>query len=269
LNRLVCILLLGASVLLAPRWAYALSTAADVSSKVAHSSTSEDEEDEDDGATIGLELDAVSLFVWRGIALNHSPALEPSGWASICGFNFLLWTNLSVVPPADKTTPRVSAIVPSVSYPFEWKMLKVEPGVLYYDLRGSGPAQQTAEASLESTLTVGAIHAFTDHYFDIAGNPGAYYGNIGAEYERTVGKWTFTAAADVGWATAAFNRAYLGVSVDSLNVAEVSASTRYDLTKVVYVALHAGASTLLRSALLRAGAEQTLGVVGVTVGVEH
>jgi hypothetical protein len=227
--------------------------------------------DEDDDWTVGAEIDTVSRFIWRGMAFSHGPVVQPSAWGSLYHFNASLWTNFLLT---DATSNPLSAVVPSVSYTFKWKKLTIEPGVIYYDyysaVGGSGPAahERTAEASVEAALKFGAFSILSDHYVDIVTNPGAYFGTIGGEFEPSFGKWTFGVKADVGWATADFNSAYFGTSTAALNVAEGTASVRYEITNIAYAVVHADANTLLSPSLYAGGGPASLAVVGATFGVE-
>jgi hypothetical protein len=231
----------------------------------AASRASDEDDDDDDDSTIGAEVDTVSRFIWRGMALSQGPVVQPSAWASLYNFNASLWTNVLLT---DQTNNRLSAIVPSLSYTFEWKKLSIEPGFIFYDVLDDGPLHRTVEASVEGALSFGAFHVLSNHYVDVASHAGAYFGTLGAELEPSAGKWTFGAKADVGWATSEFNRAYFGASTAALDVAEGTVSVRYELTKLAYAVVHGDGSALLSSSLRASGAQATLGVVGGTLGVE-
>jgi hypothetical protein len=233
---------------------------------LAASSADDGEDDgEDDDTTVGAEVDTVSRFIWRGMALSQGPVVQPSAWASLYNFNANLFTNVLLT---DQTNNRLSTIVPSLSYTLEWKKLSVEPGFIFYDVLGDGPLHRTAEASVEGTLAFGAFHVLSNHYVDVATHAGAYYGTLGAELEPSFGKWTLGAKADVAWATADFNRAYFGASTAPLDLAEGTVSVRYELTKLAYAVVHGDGSTLLSSSLRATGVQATLAVVGATLGVE-
>jgi hypothetical protein len=224
----------------------------------------EEEEEEEADFTLGAETDLNARYIWRGQALSTGPVIQPSAWFTAYGLNAVLWTNVMLTNEAPR---RLSAVVPAVSYTFEWKSLTIEPGLLYYDTPGQQFPPHTAEASLESSLAIGTLRLLTTDYVDIAHTPGAYYGTLGASWEPKRGRWSFKALADVGWATAPFNQVYFDSHVAALDVADLAGKAQYALSDELYVALHAEGSTLL-TASLAVDKPATLGNVGILFGGE-
>jgi hypothetical protein len=257
--------LAAALVLIAsPRSAHAAETTAPARDKAAPAVDTDDDDDEEPDFSIGAETDLNARYVWRGLALSTGPVAQPAAWATVYGLNAILWTNVMLTNEAPK---RLSAIVPAVSYTFEWEALTIEPGFLYYDTPGQPVPPRTAEASLEAALAVGPIQLVTTDYVDVANAPGAYYGTIGTSWEPKRGRWSFKALVDVGWGTAAFNQVYFDTHSGALDVAEAAGKVQYAIDDVWYVALHAEGSSLL-SASIAEGRPTTLGNVGLTFGGE-
>lgn len=220
----------------------------------------------DDGASIGAEVDAWSRFVWRGIALGDGPVVQPSTWASLYGVTASVWANAML--RESSTHSRLSSLVSSVSYTFTSKHARLEPGfILYYSPTNDGP-HSTGEASLEAALSAYGFELMTAQFLDVANNRGAYFGTLGASYERKLNSLTLKASVDIGWANAAFNHAYFEWSAAQINVAESALSIRYDLTESIYAGAHAEASTLLSDSLRQQVPERTLTRAGALVGFE-
>ena len=225
------------------------------------------EDGEDGSATFGAELNLDSRFVWRGMAFSQGPVVQPSTWLSLWGFTLELWGNVMLNDEPGHDV--LSAVVPALGYTWTWQRLSVEPGVvLYYTPNEPGP-QLTTEATLELSYRLGFWRVLTETYIDIQSSPGAYFGTLGTEYEREVHDWTFKALLDFGWATAEFNKAYFGADTAAMNLIHARLSVRYDLTDLLYFALHADMSTLLHPALRRSVDEPTLGSGGASLGVEY
>src|SRR5450755_1269148 len=202
--------------------------------------------DEDPEFALGADVDVNARYLWRGLALSNGTVMQPSGWMTAYGLNAVLWTNVMLT---DEGSRRLSAIVPSLTYTFQWRSLTVEPGVIYYDSPGQPLTPSTGEASLEASIELGWLHLLTSDYVDVVHAPGAYFGTAGAWWEPKVGHWSFKAQADLGVATAAYNRVYFDADVAALDLAEVGASARVDLTDVFYAAAHSEVSVLVPDAL--------------------
>ena len=239
--------------------AYAVPTPAKSPPKD-HSSTSDD-----DDFTLGAEADLNARYLWRGLALSNGPVVEPALWATAYRWNAVLWTNVMLT---NEASSRLSAVVPALTYTFEWPGgLTIEPGLVYYDSPGQTipPSISTAEVSLEASSQLGRFHLVTSDYVDVMRAPGAYFGTLGFGLESNLGPWSFNALADVAWATAAYNQVYFDAQVAAIDLTEIVTSARIDLTPVFYVSVHAEASVLLADALA-VGRERILANVGVTFG---
>jgi hypothetical protein len=240
--------------------------AAASASSSGHSGTTSDDDEDESTFTFGAEADLNARYLWRGLALSSGPVVQPSVWASAFGFNAVLWANVMLT---DEASNRLTAIVPALTYTLKWKSLTIEPGVIYYDI--SGPIlPSTAEASLEASVALGFLHWRTTDYVDVLHAPGACFGTLGASLEPKVGRWSFSALADVAWATPAYNQVYFDTHVAALDLADFGASAQVDLSDVFYLAVHSEVSALLADLADSAsvGRERILANVGLTFGGE-
>jgi hypothetical protein len=229
-------------------------------------------------SSMGAEVDAGARFVWRGIALSGGSVAQPSIWASGLGFTASVWANV-LLDDEESGAPRpararsttkartwVNAVVPAVTYTYAWRAWRVEPGALVYVNRGGIAPQTTGEASVNVACVLGSLAFVTRNNVDVGSYAGAYFGTLGAEYERSSRKLTLKAFLDLGWATEKFNAAYLHTSTAALNVVEAGLAARYDLSDTFFVMPHAEVSALLvPSATVR---ERVLVNGGAALGVE-
>jgi hypothetical protein len=224
--------------------------------------------EDDDGTTLAVEADLNSRFAWRGMSLSSGAALQPSALASYAGFTAIAFSN--VLLNAEPEQKRLSAFVSSVSWALDWKALRIEPGVVWYNFFSSldvGP-HSTFELSLDASVRLGAVRLLATNHVDVRARAGAYYGTLGPEFERETGRWTLKAGADVAYASASFNDEYFGTSSTALNLVEGRLGAQYDLSDHVYFALHAEVSTLVAPSLRASVAEPTLVVGGAALGLQ-
>jgi hypothetical protein len=216
----------------------------------------------------GAELALVSRFIWRGLALGHGSALQPGAWASYAGFTASIWANLPLTHDASRYG--VSAFEPELAFDATWGPLRLEPRLTLFWMHDLAFATVTTEAGLEAMLAVyGPVSLVNSHHVDVMETPGAYYGTLGPRVEQHLGPLHFTAAVDVGYASAPYNRAYFGVRDAALDLLEASLAARFNLEHSLYAEANAGLSTLLPDALRATSSEPTLAYVGVAFGFDR
>jgi hypothetical protein len=214
----------------------------------------------------GGELDLDSRYLWRGLPLSRGPVFQPSAWISIFGFTAAVWSN--VLLRDEPPSRRISSVVPSLSYAYVFRRLRLEPGIALFWSRDDLPQVTTVEASAKVSLGIGSFRLQTAHHVDVQAHPGAYFGSFGPQYEPTFGRLGLRIFVNVGWATAAFNCAYWDVDQAAFDVVEGGVELRYALSAVLYASAHAEASTLLAPVLRSEADEPTVGNAGVTLGAE-
>ncbi len=224
-------------------------------------------EREADQTVLGAEVDLNSRFIWRGLAFSRGAALQPSAWVSAFGFSASLWSSFML--GAELPRRRPSSLVPSLHYEYIWKRLTLEPGAtIYYNSDELGPSM-TAEASLDAAFDLGSgVHLVVTDNVDLKAQAGAYFGTLGARYERAFGRCTARVSTGFGFASATWNSLYLDTRRPTLSLVEGALSLRYDLTESVYGTLHVESSSLLAPALRHHVAEPTLWNNGLTLGIE-
>lgn len=266
---------------LAPARAHAAGTlpAKTASHEVEEQDTDNEQGNDASATSVGAEVDAASRFVWRGIAQSRGSVAQPSIWASAKGLSASVWANVVLNdeegsaprPARARSTPKartwVNAVVPAVTYTYAWRALRVEPGASVYVNPSGVAAQTTAETSLNVACVLGSLAFVSRNNVDVGAYAGAYFGTIGADYERSSRKLTIKTFVDLGWATKKFNEAYLHTSTVALNVVEAGLSARYDVSDALYVMPHTEVSALFLASAL-APRERVLINGGAALGVE-
>jgi len=193
----------------------------------------------DQELSYGAETDFNSKFVWRGIVLSDKPVIQPTAWISYAGFTFLAEDNELV----GNVLPRVHEHNSYVSlfYRHIWKKLLVEPMLAGF-LERPPPGlydPKTAEFSVRLSYPVGPFRAFTENAFDVVAYPGSYFGEAGMLCgKRLSSKATIAFTGHVGWASAEFNQAYIGVHTAAFNYVGLDGAATYYLKPYLYVRPH-------------------------------
>ena len=219
----------------------------------------------------GVETDAGSLYVFRGLVYSDGPVNQSRAWVEFAGFGLYAWSNVAVEAAAQAR--RLNEVDLGASYAFGRGELTVTPAVDLYLYRLSGPeraaggATYTAEVSATITYGWGGTSVFTRHVVDAASNRGAYFGELGATCDRALTpRSELGLSAWVGWASARYNHAYIGPHRAGPAVAGVGISISRRFGRHIYVRPHAELTTV-PDAVLRAGlAQPTNGSVGVAFG---
>jgi hypothetical protein len=216
--------------------------------------------------TFGADLDFNSRYMWRGLRMSEGAVMQPSLWASHKGFTFSLWSNIDLEDEPGR--PNFNELDYTLSYWKEWMGFTWEPNVAHYTYPNTG-WPSTTELGLKVSRPVGPVTLFTSHWIDVQEVAGAYYGELGLEYERELApKWTLQASGIFGWGSSRFNQAYIGPNETAANAFSVSLALTRSLGGGVYVRPHIQYSRLLDGALRGAVKDPDNFVVGVNVGVE-
>jgi hypothetical protein len=239
-----------------------LALALFLATSAARAEANEDAEEDDDAFGAGAEADARTRFVWRGVAWSRGPVVQPSAWASASGLSVEGWSSVSLGPEGG--APIVAG---TVARDIEWRSVRVTPAIAAYHAPRDGPLGSTAETELEVAIDVGAWSLATSHALDVGARPFAYLGTLGIEHTIERGRFTLTIVANAAWANARLASAYFHAMSNGPAFVEAGIALRYDVTRVLYVALHAEGTELVSTALRRE-AEPALGAAGVSVGAE-
>ena len=195
--------------------------------------------DEEKKISGGVSTDFVSKYVWRGIPLSEGPAIQSAGWLSAYGAQILLWSNFDL---AEETLNEVDL---QASYTYEWNNLSIEPILLFYFLPHQD-APNTGEAGFKLSYALGPFRFITGHAFDFIEFGGAYFGAVGAGYQREFTDYfSLETSAGIGWANSQFNEAYFGVSQGALNVFQWTLALTFSPGGHLFITPHLKVSSIL------------------------
>lgn len=126
----------------------------------------------------------------------------------------------------------------------------------------------SGEAFLTFSLALGHGALRTSHYVDYLGAPGAYYGEVGPEYDRDWGLWSARGALVLAWASGGYNDLYFDVPYAAVNALTMTLRVTRSLNEWLYLSAQCEGTTLLHGPLSRASNTYTA-TAELTLGLRH
>ena len=109
---------------------------------------------------------------------------------------------------------------------------------------------------------------FTAQSFEISDYRGAYFGEAGIDCERRLSeKAKLEITPSIGWASAKFNGANIGVPKAAFNLVAVESSLTYYVNKNLYLRPELGFSRIMDAQLRAAALHPTFLTFGLAIGV--
>lgn len=216
----------------------------------------------------GVENDFRSSHVWRGLVISDQPVLQPEAWISVSGFTLDAWSNLTLRDTTEHTRPRIMEL--SLQYEHNWRKLRIEPTLEadFYRDPLNVESSKWVESSLRVSYPVGPLRVFTGQSFEVSDYRGAYFGEAGIEYERRLPKnIELEIIPSVGWASAKFNQANIGIAKAGFNLVAVEGELTYYVNKNLYMRPELGFSRIMDGQLRAAALHPTFLTFGLTFGV--
>lgn len=220
----------------------------------------------------GVETDARSRYVFRGLVYSEGPVTQSMAWLSVDGLYLYAWSNVAL--PVAAGARRLDEVDLGASYAFERGDLTVEPALDLYLYRPPEPTSEdvadphTAEVSVKVSYAIGGATLFTRHVVDAGSYRGAYFGELGSTYERAISPRTdIGVSVQLGWASARFNREYLGVVRPGLGLVEAGVSLTRKLGRHFYVKPHLEVTTVPDGGLRAHIANPTVRRAGLAFGI--
>ncbi|HEY6944629.1 MAG TPA: hypothetical protein VI431_05770 [Candidatus Acidoferrum sp.] len=216
----------------------------------------------------GVENDFRSSHVWRGLVISDQPVLQPEAWISVSGFTLDAWSNLTLRDTTERTRPRIMEL--SLQYERDWGKLRIEPTLEadFYRDPLNVESSKWVENSLRMSYPAGPLRVFTSQGFEVSYYRGAYFGEAGIEYERRLPKNTeLEITPSLGWASAKFNEANIGVPKAAFNLVAVESSLTHYVNRNLYLRPELGFSRIMNAQLRAAVLHPTFLTFGLTIGV--
>ena len=186
----------------------------------------------------GFESDLVSRYVWHGLEWSTGSVSQNTLWLSAHNITASLWANSDLVARADG--PLFNELDLSLAHELSYRALTFESSAqvyLYYPLQPDWP--WTAELSIAITAKLPVASPFIRQTFDVKEYPGSYFGEFGLSFEQQLGQqFSLDVAAEIGWASAEFNDAYVGVPWTGVQLYQFEAGLTYFFTNSLYLRPH-------------------------------
>lgn len=216
----------------------------------------------------GAELDFVSRYMWRGIALSESGVMNPSAWVSGYGFTLLGWANY--VLGEEPYWGEFNEFDIYASYEFEKDAFSATATYQHYFYTDPEYAPDTGEVAVKLAYAVKDFNVFTVQTVDVEEYPGAYFGEFGVGYEKGFDddKALFEANFKFGIGSDKFNKAYIGPDITAFNMVGGEAALTYSFNDHFYVKPHFCWTSLTDQELRDAVTDPDLVSGGLILGVE-
>ena len=216
----------------------------------------------------GAEVDLNSRYVWRGIAFSEGPALNPYVYLSIGDFTVSGWGNFLLTDQDKEFQGQFNEADIYAAYAFEKDAFSLEATYQHYYYPNTD-WEDTGEVEIKLAYAFDDISVFTSHTLDVESISGAYFAELGLEAEHELSDTAkLEGGVYLGYGNADFNEAYIGPSIDALDVAGASLDVTWYPVKNIYLRPHVEYTSLLHDDLRQAVESPDLVNVGLAAGVE-
>jgi hypothetical protein len=215
----------------------------------------------------GFESDAASGYVWHGLHCSDGMVVQNSLWLTAGPATLSLWSNYE--PGAPAPIPDLNEYDISLSAAFAWHNLSLEPSILAYFYPNQSDIPTTAEASLRIAYSLGRFEPYLAHTVDLKAYKGAHFVAAGVAFAWSPSEvLEIDLAGEMGWGSARFNAAYLGVDKRALQLFSIESGLTYYPAGSLYIRPHLGLSSLRDSDLKEQVDDPLLVQAGFALGVE-
>ncbi|MBM3326442.1 MAG: hypothetical protein FJY65_05625 [Calditrichaeota bacterium] len=201
------------------------------------------------GASLGVEVDAVSRYVWRGLEWSPGAAAQPSLYLTGERYALSLWSNL---PLTGERSGQVDELDLSLNYGFDCRGLSLEPTLNWYNYPRQSDAPSTIEADMTLFYPLQNYSLSLSNSLDLIEYRGAYFGSFGAGWSIAFGEGWLETAMMLNWCSTEFNQAYSDVAVSGLHSLTFDAVFNTTLIGSIWIKPHINLNYLLQPSLRNA-----------------
>lgn len=217
----------------------------------------------------GVEIALSSAHADRGVVLNDRPVVQPVMWVSGSVAAFSVWTSIPLAESTDGSRSQILDM--ELTHAHAWKNLTIEPAIRMFFYRD--PVRVDSSRSIEGWLSLsyqaGPFRLFTNQSVDVLAYKGAYFGEAGIALDRRVSpRVEIGGSLNAGWASTAFNHAYIGIEKSSFNLTGVESWLTVHVKPHLYLGPHFQFTTTVDRAVRAELAQPTFFHVALATGVE-
>ncbi len=227
----------------------------------------------DSGAKIGnrfsygAENALHSRYIWHGLAWSEGWVSQPTAWISHSGVTLTLFSNFDFNRSLTRDSYNELDII--LSYEKTLGRLTLGQLINYYTYPHQKTAPETGELSTKLSYRISSFTIYTIQTFDYAKFRGGYFGELGMSFSRGLApRLELEPVVSLGWGSKKFNEAYVGPSVNALEVAQVVLTLTWRPTMKLYLKPHIEFYSVIDSLIRNAVHEPDVLVGAVTFGVE-
>jgi hypothetical protein len=217
----------------------------------------------------GVEIALSSGHADRGVVLNDRPVVQPVTWVSGSVAAFSVWTNIPLAESTDGSRSQILDM--ELTHAHKWKNLTIEPAIRMFFYRDpvSVYSSRSIEAWLYLSYQAGPFRLFTNQSVDVLAYKGAYFGEAGIALDRRMSpRVKIGGSLNSGWASSAFNDAYIGIEKSAFNLTGVEGWLTVYVKPHLYLGPHVQFTTTVDRAVRAELAQPTFFFVGLATGVE-
>ena len=219
--------------------------------------------------TYGVEVALGSGHADRGFIISDRPVIQPVAWVSGSAAEFWVWGNLPLAETTDSSRPQILEL--ELARAFEGRNLRIAPAVRMFVYHDALSRYETSsmEGWLYLSYDVGPFRVFTNHSIDVLTYRGAYFGEAGIESERQLSpRVELGGSLGGGWASAAFNDAWVGIHRFTLNRISVEGWLTAYVQPGFYIGPHVEFSSIVDRQVRREAWRPTFVFLRLTTGIE-
>ena len=216
----------------------------------------------------GVTTSLNSTYVFRGQAYSARPVSQNALWLEAGRFSFYAWNNVLVVE--EPLQRRMNEVDFGVAYAQEVGGLTLEAGLDHYAYRTVEPLAEpnTLETSAKATYLLGSVAVFSRPIVDLGSARGAVFLQHGVAHERALGpRVSLSGEASVGWASARYNDAYIGVAKSAFHHAGLELSLEHRITDFLSLTYQLAHTRVLDGELRSALERPDITRFGVSLGL--
>ena len=155
----------------------------------------------------GVEIDAVSRYLWRGMFASEGPALQPTVWFGVGAVSLSAWSNVNLTGLDDTSFSELDL---ELALSPEYEAFTFDPANVLYLVPGQPDAEPTGELVADLTWQPRAFGLYSSHAVDFwNGRPG-WWSETGARVDfAPTDALSFGTNLGVSLGNKSFNEYYL------------------------------------------------------------
>lgn len=228
---------------------------------------------EEDAAGSGIpevsaQVEMVSRYLWRGLALSEGSVIQPSLSMSVGNLQCSVWSNIAFDHTTDLS--QLNEVDLHVSTSREVGGFSLEPSLQLYTFPNQEEAPTTVELRMSVAREIGFFTFSLAHNVDILEYGGASFseGTLALDNELVPGL-AFGGMISLGFGPSFFTDVNYALPVQSVQILSGQVSCNYAIAEILSIQPYAGFARILNEEVRSQVEEADFRTFGVIVGVTY